>query len=313
MTHGILPLLKPEGMTSHDCVARLRRLTGIKKIGHTGTLDPDVTGVLPICFGQATRVVEYIQELPKQYEGELTLGVATDTLDASGNITETADVPDTITEEQVKTVFAQFKGEISQTPPMFSAVKVKGKRLYELARQGKQVERKSRRVTIYDLELRDYEWKENRLILSFRVTCSRGTYIRVLCEDIGRALGYPAHMSGLVRTRSGPYEIRDCVTFEEMEQRVEEKSWEALLRPIDSALTHLPRVEVPDQLKEYVYNGKKINIHTPDTDLQKGSLVRVYASRGTFLAIYQVLDTPEQFVYHIKPEKVFPHAGGSHS
>lgn len=187
---GVLAVFKPAGYTSHDVVAKARRILGMKRIGHTGTLDPQVTGVLPLCLGRATRVVEYIQELPKEYVATLRLGMASDTEDLTGTITETVDEVK-VTEEEVLAVLNSFKGVISQVPPMYSAVKVEGKRLYELAREGKTVERKSRDVEIYEIEMTDMVYSGNYPDITFRVLCSKGTYIRTLCVDIGRALECP--------------------------------------------------------------------------------------------------------------------------
>lgn len=182
---GVLPLWKPEGMTSHDCVAKIRKLFRTKKVGHTGTLDPDVSGVLPLCLGQATRISEYLMNLPKAYEAELTIGIATETEDASGEITETKEVTG-LCEQQIREAMEQFTGEIEQLPPMYSAVKVKGKRLYELARKGVSVERKARMVSIYELHILEVDLQKTFPSVRFRVTCSKGTYIRTLCVDIAR-------------------------------------------------------------------------------------------------------------------------------
>lgn len=199
---GVLPVYKPAGFTSHDVVAKMRGILKMKRIGHTGTLDPQVTGVLPLCLGRATRVVEYLQELPKEYEATLRLGIATDTEDITGEITDQVDQVE-VSSEDVKQVLEQFVGKISQVPPMYSAVKVDGKRLYELARQGKTVERKSREVTIHELELTGLTIKEGYPEISFRVLCSKGTYIRTLCVDIGKTLGYPSTMVELTNDVGG--------------------------------------------------------------------------------------------------------------
>ena len=236
---GVLAVAKPAGMTSHDVVAKTRRILKMKRIGHTGTLDPEVTGVLPLCLGRATRVVEYMQELPKEYEATLRLGMSTDTEDLTGTITEQVDEV-TVTPEQVEKVLETFLGTISQVPPMYSAVKVDGKRLYELAREGKTVERKSREVTIYEIEMKGFEWNGPFLDVSFRALCSKGTYIRTLCVDIGRALGLPATMVKLVRTMSAGITAADCLTFEQIEQLVQTGGLQDRLIKVDHAVRHLP-------------------------------------------------------------------------
>ncbi len=189
---GILPLYKPAGMTSHDCVFRLRKILKTKKVGHTGTLDPDVTGVLPICIGKATKVAEYITDAGKTYEGEVTIGFSTTTEDASGEIVETKKVNRTIQREEILQILQSLTGEIKQTPPMFSAVKVSGTRLYEYARKGIEVERPTRVVTIYSIDLlddRDVFKGDETISFRFRVSCSKGTYIRTLAVTIGQILG----------------------------------------------------------------------------------------------------------------------------
>ncbi len=234
---GVLLLNKPKGMTSHDCVAKVRRLLGVKKAGHTGTLDPNVSGVLPICLGKATRIAEFLTGTTKTYEGKVTLGAATTTEDADGDIIAARPVDRPIARAEIEAVFDSLTGEIEQTPPMYSAVKVGGKKLYEYARAGIEVERPTRRVTIYELELLDEREQFFGETVSFRfhVTCSKGTYVRTLAVMIGERLGYPAHMSDLIRTASGPFRLEDCVTFEDVERRAADGTADALLIPIERA------------------------------------------------------------------------------
>ena len=254
---GVLLLYKPPGMTSHDCVARIRRMLQIKKVGHTGTLDPNVSGVLPICIGKATRIAEFLTGATKTYEGEVTLGIATTTEDSTGEVIAKQKVDRIIPRSEIEAVFHQLTGEIAQTPPMYSAVKVKGKKLYEYARAGIEVERPTRIVTIHELTLLDERDAFSGDIVSFRfrVTCSKGTYIRTLAVMIGERLGYPAHMSDLVRTASGPFSLQDCVTFEQLEQYIEHNQLQSVLLPIDKALFHLPKYEINDKVAEKVKNG----------------------------------------------------------
>lgn len=294
--HGILPVWKPANRTSHDVVATIRRLTGQKKVGHTGTLDPAVTGVLPICLGRATRIAEYLQEQPKSYEGTFTLGIATDTQDQDGTIIAETEV-NQISPAQLEAVFQQFTGTIAQTPPMYSAVKVKGRRLYELARQGKSIERKARLVHIYSLELLHIR-EGNHPQIDFRVVCSKGTYVRTLCVDIGQALGKPAHLSHLVRTKSGPFTKQHCVPLSELE-RVSPVEWSRRwLLPLEAGLSQFPMVTVSTAVGRRVRNGLPIDVS--DESLSANTLICVFVEKE-FTALYKV-DTDRQLA---RPVKVF--------
>jgi len=254
---GVFPLWKSAGMTSHDCVSKARKLFRMKRIGHTGTLDPDVSGVLPLCLGRATRIVEYLQELPKTYEAEMTIGYATDTEDASGSVVETAERVD-LQEADIRAAAEAFVGEIEQTPPMYSAVKSGGRRLYELAREGLEVERKPRIVTIYELVVREIRKEGPFWKMRFTATCSKGTYIRTLCVDIGRSLGYPAVMSALERTASGPFRKEMCVTFEEAERLLASGELDRRIVPIGDALSFLPRGFLSENAVVPALQGRKI-------------------------------------------------------
>ncbi|MBA4542303.1 tRNA pseudouridine(55) synthase TruB [Thermoactinomyces daqus] len=294
--HGILPVFKPKGLTSHDVVAKVRRLAGQKKVGHTGTLDPEVEGVLPVCLGQATRIAEYIQAMPKRYRGSFMVGISTDTEDQTGEITAKADSVEKLDHPCVEAIFSRFTGEIEQVPPMYSAVKIKGKKLYELAREGKEIERPSRKVFIYELHLLGIEDTPYPKI-SFDVLCSKGTYVRTLCVDLGRALGYPAHMTGLVRTQSGPFHLEDCWMLEELAQAAEQqKLGEYLVSPGD-ALSLWPSLVVGDEDVKRVLDGWELRFSGLPAS---GSLVRVYSESGRFCALYRVM--PGGLA---KPEKVF--------
>lgn len=302
---GILAVWKPEGWTSHDVVAKARRLLKMKRIGHTGTLDPMVTGVLPLCLGRSTRVVEYIQERPKAYEAVLRLGIATDTEDLTGTVIDKQPVG-TLTREQIEQVLNRFVGEIEQVPPMFSAVKVDGKRLYELAREGKTVERKSRKVTIHRIELLEANLESEEPEFTFSVVCSKGTYIRTLCVDIGKALGLPAAMAKLTRTMSGGITAEGCLTLEQIEKHMEAGDLEQHLIPADEAISHMPRAIVKPEKVEQAKRGQKIRLWavTPDQGIMAGDeLVRLYepGEKGSFVGIYQVDSEASQ----LKPVKVF--------
>lgn len=300
---GVLVIDKPAGMTSHDCVAKIRRLYGTRKVGHTGTLDPEVTGVLPICLGHATRLVEYLQELPKRYDVVMRIGYSTTTEDATGEIVEKQEVDTaSITEERVREIFQQFLGEIEQVPPMFSAVKVNGKRLYDLAREGTVVERQARKVTIYDLVLHEVRVEQGMVDVRFTCTCSKGTYMRTLCVDLGRALGYPAHMKLLRRIKSGPFTEQDAIplaTLEEMAAHGGDLSQPLL--SIREAVSFLPFVQVKPERVKAVLNGLPTGL--PGVDAKEGSLICLFSGEQ-ILGIHRVCRGDKGL--YAKAEKVFP-------
>ncbi|MEK4747082.1 tRNA pseudouridine(55) synthase TruB [Niallia sp. FSL W8-0177] len=298
---GILPLWKPKGLTSHDCVFRLRKILHMKRIGHTGTLDPDVTGVLPICLGRATKVAEYITDAGKEYVGEVTIGYSTTTEDRSGEKVEEKKVAEIITRDRIEAILRELTGEITQTPPMYSAVKVNGKRLYEYARQGIEIDRPSRQVNIYSLDLID-EWQVlqgDTVSFRFRVSCSKGTYIRTLAVMIGEKLGYPAHMSDLCRTRSAAFTKQECVTFEELEKYVENGKLENYIYPLEDVLLHLPKYEINDTLAMKVRNGTVLE--TPAYLLDEQEPIVIQTTTGEALAIYVQHPTKQGL---IKPSKI---------
>jgi tRNA pseudouridine55 synthase len=300
---GILPVWKPKGFTSHDVVAKVRKILKIKRIGHTGTLDPQVTGVLPLCIGRATRLVEYIQELPKAYEATLKIGIATDTEDVSGQETTRVDRVD-LTAEQVEKAVAAFEGEMDQVPPMYSAVKVDGKRLYELARQGLEVERKTRKVVIYKIELLQMDLEQQYPEIRFHVQCSKGTYIRTLCVDIGKALGYPAVMSELVRTSTGSIGPEQCLTLEQIEQMQFEGTLADKLIPVERALAHMPSVTLNENQTLKARLGQKIQYVLKGEDpsaTQGNQLFTAYSPDFQFIGIFKWdKDSSE-----LQPVKVF--------
>jgi len=303
---GVLPVWKPAGFTSHDVVAKVRRLLGIRRIGHTGTLDPAVTGVLPLCVGRATRVVEYIQELPKEYEAVLTIGYATDTEDATGNVTEQVDRV-ALTPEQVLAALNRFVGPIEQVPPMYSAVKVEGKRLYELARAGVEVERRPRQVEIYEIQPLGMELAKAHPELRLRVRCSKGTYIRTLCSDIGRALGYPAVMSALIRTSTGGIGRERCVTLEEIARKREEGTLQECFISTDEAISYLPAVRLAPREARFALQGRTIRTtEIAGSDRWADGLVRVYGQpEGEPAELFLGLFLHEGGRQLLKPEKVF--------
>lgn len=299
LVDGILPLWKPKGMTSHDCVFRIRKMLKMKKVGHTGTLDPDVDGVLPICLGKATKIAEYITNAGKVYEGEVTIGFSTTTEDAQGDIVATKAVEQEISITTINNILLEFTGEIEQTPPLYSAIKVNGKRLYEYARKGIEVERPTRKVIIYELKLLDdkIRIKNGTQSFPFRVHCSKGTYIRTLAVMIGEKLGYPAHMSALTRVAASSFNASHCVTFEQLEQIIAEKlPLEKVIKPLEEGLCNLPVWNMDDQLLEKVKNGAVLP--TPQ-NWPEGQVVMLY--EGVAYAIYQSHINKQDL---IKPVKV---------
>ncbi|WP_050614820.1 tRNA pseudouridine(55) synthase TruB [Bacillus testis] len=298
---GILPLFKPAGMTSHDCVFKLRKILHTKKVGHTGTLDPDVTGVLPICIGRATKVAEYVTDAGKTYEGEVTIGFSTTTEDAGGDVLETVPGIKTISRQQILSVLQQFTGEIQQTPPMYSAVKVNGKKLYEYARAGLEVERPTRTVTIQELILLDEREEFSGETISFRFSaaCSKGTYIRTLAVDIGEALGYPAHMSYLTRTQSAGFHAEDCYTLEQVAELAANGEAEGILKPLEEGLKHLPEHRVDERQAAKVMNGAVLE--KPESVITQPGEPFVILYKEAALAVYKVHESKENC---IKPVKV---------
>lgn len=274
--NGIININKPLGITSHDVVYRLRKLLGIKKIGHTGTLDPDASGVLPMCIGRGTKVADMLTAKDKQYVAEMTLGLATDTLDASGTVTEIAEV--NVTEQDIENAIQKFVGDIEQIPPMYSAIKVDGKKLYELAREGVEIERNPRSVRIDNIEVLDINLEENKI--SIRVDCSKGTYIRTLCDDIGRELGCFAHMSKLERTKSGRFDIKDAYTLSQIEEMLE-KGDMGFLVPVDVVFEEYERLTITEKKAKKMCNGTQISVQ----GLVEGKTYRVYDEKGNFLTI----------------------------
>jgi tRNA pseudouridine55 synthase len=297
---GILLLNKPKGLTSHDCVFKLRKILKTKKVGHTGTLDPDVTGVLPICIGRATKIAEYISGNDKTYVGEVTLGYSTTTEDASGDKVQEEKVDRQITRAEVLHVLNQLTGDIQQTPPMYSAVKVNGKRLYEYARKGIHVERPTRNITIHELSLLDDReiFEGDTISFSFKVTCSKGTYVRTLAVTIGDMLGFPAHMSHLIRSASGPFELEQCSTFEEIEKEMEEGNITSLLIPMVQALSHLPYLQLDDTVAIKVKNGAVLEASPL---LHNEERLLMIDKTGQPLAIYEKHPSKKGLM---KPEKV---------
>jgi tRNA pseudouridine55 synthase len=280
---GILLLDKPLHITSNGALQRVKRLFNAKKAGHTGSLDPLATGMLPICFGEATKVSQFLLDSDKHYQVEATLGIRTSTGDAEGEVIATKPVVD-VTAEQIVATMNQFRGDIQQIPPMFSAIKHQGKPLYELARKGLEVERKARTVTIYDLELTSYA--EDKF--NFHVHCSKGTYIRTLVEDIGEQLGCGAHVSGLRRSAVSPYQQNRMYTLQEIEELQQQQGSDALMRyllPIDTSVQHLSAIKLSSSATFYIRMGQPVMVpHSPAE-----GWVRIFSDSQQFLGIGEIL------------------------
>ena len=306
--NGFLNLYKEPGPTSMDAVRRLKRLTGQRKrVGHGGTLDPIAEGVLPICFGQATRLMEYVTDSARAYRMDVHLGVATTTYDGEGEVVRTADSSH-VDREAVEGALDPFRGEFEQTPPMYSALKVGGKRLYDLARSGIEVERKPRTVSISKMEIVEV----NLPSLVIDVSCGRGAYMRSLAHDLGEALGCGAYLEGLVRLRSGPFLVEDSVRLETLLDPAEEDSWRRHLKPPDFVLLHMKSITVGEAAERYLRNGHPVKL-PPHLPAYAGYMerYRAYSEDGRFLAVVRYERSRNEW----QPNKVFaidtpsPHAG----
>ncbi len=298
MIHGILNIYKEKGYTSHDVVAKLRGILRQKKIGHTGTLDPEAEGVLPVCLGNATRVSEFLTDKQKSYRAVLCLGRTTDTQDATGN-TLREDAA-SCTEEEIKDAMASFLGEQEQIPPMYSALKVDGRRLYDLARQGMEVERKPRKVCFYEIRFEGMELP----YVTFSVTCSKGTYIRTLCHDLGEKLGCGGCMEALVRTRSGEFALENSHTLQEVQDACREGRLEELLYPTDFVFSGFPKRSVNESGQKLLKNGNPLPAQAvleADQKPRDGQEYRIYDPDGRFTAVYRW----EQKRMWYRPVKMF--------
>lgn len=304
--NGILNINKPEGWTSQDVVAKLRGRLHIRRVGHTGTLDPMATGVLPVCFGKATRIIEYYDDDFKTYEAEMKLGMVTDTLDITGTVLETKPVD--VSEEDVIQTIDSFRGWITQIPPKYSALKVNGKPLYKYAREGVEVEIKSRKIYVEDIQPVEVNLRENRIL--FRVTCSKGTYIRTICDDIGKKMGCGGTMTALQRIQSGCFRVEDARTLPEILEMTDEEL-ERCVIPMDETLVHLGRIELKSmESVPFYYNGREIDtgyvnvLASPavpeamQEESRLGDKYRVYDPEGKFLGISSLRENT------LYPEKV---------
>lgn len=313
--HGVLNINKPAGMTSHDVVDAVRKILGVRRVGHTGTLDPQATGVLPLCVGRATRIAQYLTQADKEYVMTLCLGITTDTLDAAGKETGRAEEV-RVRREEVEGVLPRFVGEIQQVPPLFSAKKYHGERLYRLARRGEQVERHPITVRVHALELLEFAPP----FVTLKMSCSKGTYARSLCDDIGRALGCGGHLHALTRTRSGRFSMDGILTLEGLEQRVREGHLGEVLISVADALAHLPAVRVAPEAGRLIVHGNDVAaglvVQFP-SGLTRGTLVRVLGYRKQLLSLGETTVAspdfpacePTRVVLH--PVRVFSGGSGS--
>lgn len=292
---GILIIDKEKGYTSHDVVARLRGILHQKKIGHTGTLDPDATGVLPVCLGRATKVCDMLTDSDKCYEAVMLLGKETDTQDMSGTVLREQEPQ--VTEEEVRRAVLSFVGEYLQIPPMYSALKVGGQKLVDLARAGKEVERKPRPVTIRSIEICGMALPR----VTMRVTCSKGTYIRTLCHDVGQKLGCGAAMESLRRLKAAGYTETQAMRLDEVESRMKEGSLEEVLIPLEQVFSGLPRFTVKPEWEKLLRNGNPLRIGNGTMEGDPAGQIAVYFSNGEFAAVYGAPDSQGR----MSPRKMF--------
>lgn len=297
MLNGVINVYKEKGYTSHDVVAKLRGILKQKKIGHTGTLDPEAEGVLPVCLGNATKLCDMLTEKRKEYIAEFLCGVVTDTQDMTGTVLSRSKAD--LTEEAVRTVIMSFLGESDQIPPMYSACKVNGRRLYELAREGKEVERKARRITIYELEILGMELPN----VTIRVLCSKGTYIRTLCHDIGQKLGCGAAMQSLLRTRVERFTLADARRLDEIKEFWEKDEIARILLPVDAMFETLPAITVMPFSLTALQNGNPLYLRQikGKSGWLDGEWARVYDEAGKFYGIYAFFAMKGRF----QPVKMF--------
>lgn len=297
MLHGIINVYKEKGYTSHDVVAKLRGIAGQKKIGHTGTLDPDAEGVLPICLGNGTKVCELLTDRDKTYKAVLLLGVSTDTQDISGKVLKKEET-ENLNADDVAEAIQSFVGEYDQIPPMYSALKVGGRKLYELAREGKCIERKARRVRIHEIRILHMELPR----VEMEIKCSKGTYIRTLCHDVGEKLGVGGCMESLIRTEAGRFHIGDSIRLEILQEAKEQGKLEQYLIPVDVMFSEYQEIRVDQKLAKRLANGNEIPGRMINGIFRDQECVRVYDPDGRFAAIYKYVKDRREF----QVVKMFP-------
>ena len=287
--NGIINIFKEKGFTSHDVVAKMRGILKQKKIGHSGTLDPDATGVLPVLLGNATVLSDMLTDKSKEYEAVMLLGVSTDTQDITGKILEKRDTSN-LNKDMVKEVILSFLGEYMQLPPMYSALKVGGKKLVDLAREGKEVKREPRAVYIFDIDIMDISLPE----VKFKAKVSKGTYIRTLCHDIGEKLSVGGCMESLIRTRVDRFYINDAITLKQVEENRE--CIKKNILSVEEYFSFLPKINTSPEFDKYLHNGNKLKL---DKKPENSELYRLYDSKDRFIAIY------EKEMTELKPFKMF--------
>ncbi len=307
MINGVINIYKERGFTSHDVVAKLRGILKQKKIGHTGTLDPDAEGVLPVCLGKGTRLCDMLTDHSKVYEAVLLLGQSTDTQDVSGTVLQEASVD--VSEEEVREAIMSFVGPYDQIPPMYSALKVNGQKLCDLARAGKEVERKARPVEIYEIQIEEIHLPRVRMTVS----CSKGTYIRTLCHDIGEKLKCHGCMESLLRTRVGQFLLKDSLTLAQVEAYRDENRITEIVMPVDQVFSDCPALKLTKEAAKLGYNGNPFTStqvltendqmveKSSDISLDGGKWFRVYDPEGVFIGVYAYDSKRDQF----RPEKMF--------
>ncbi len=299
MINGIINVYKEKGYTSHDVVAKLRGILKQKKIGHTGTLDPDAEGVLPVCLGNATKLCDILTDRSKTYQAVLLLGTTTDTQDITGTVL--SERPVTAEEEEIRKAILSFQGSYEQIPPMYSALKIGGKRLYELAREGIEVPREARKVEIHSIEIEELDILTGQVILT--VDCSKGTYIRTLCHDIGEQLGCGGCMKSLLRTRAGEFYISKSLKINEIADKINEGNLDEYIKKADEMFAVYPGINVKQEFDKQLYNG---NFLSADQIIQEdinisAERIRVYDWQGNFVGLYE--GRPDERI--MKPYKMF--------
>lgn len=294
---GIINVYKEKGFTSHDVVAKLRGILHIKKIGHTGTLDPDAVGVLPVCIGKGTKLCDMITDTDKTYEAVMLLGISTDTQDISGNVLSKKDVA--VDEKTLIETVDSFVGEYKQIPPMYSAIKVNGRKLYQLAREGIEIERSPRDVYIRSIHINDMNLQDGEPSVTMTVSCSKGTYIRTLCNDIGEKLGCGACMKSLSRIRVGRFYIDDSYTINQIAALNLKGELSSIVAPVDSMFDY-PRIQINKEYDKMLYNGNLLPLSAGKAlDMGLADMVRIYNESGEFIGIYSMDDSG------YKPVKIF--------
>lgn len=305
MFNGIINVYKETGFTSHDVVAKLRGILKMKKIGHTGTLDPDAVGVLPVCLGKATKLCDLLTDKDKTYETVMLLGCSTDTQDTSGAIQSSQEA--IFSDAEIREAVNSFVGDILQVPPMYSALKVNGKKLYELAREGIEVERKARPIQVFSIDIKDIQpvmamdaatgQSISQMEVRMTIHCSKGTYIRTICHDIGNKLGCGGCMKELKRTQVANFFIEDSLKLSEIEKLMQEENVESAIISVDDMFPNAPKVKVAKEFCKFIYNGNTFTKRhlTDKIDTDELSQVRVYDSEGVFVGLYEYNDEKRCF------------------